>query len=77
VHPGYLVDDPEDFHTELVSELRDRENKLDVWLAEGAERFRRDGPLARALLRLAQHEDSRHRLLLAEVLGCAPPARTI
>jgi transcriptional regulator with XRE-family HTH domain len=69
VHPGYLVDDPEGFHTELVSQLRDRENKLDVWLAEGAERFRRDGPLARALLRLARHADSRKcLLLLAEIL---------
>jgi len=32
VHPGFLVDDPEGFHTELVSDLRTTEGRLDVWL---------------------------------------------
>ncbi len=32
VHPGFLVDDPEGYHTELVSDLRTTEGKLDVWL---------------------------------------------
>jgi transcriptional regulator with XRE-family HTH domain len=42
VHPGYLVDDPEGYHTELVSDIRVHEDQLDLWLIEGAERFRRD-----------------------------------
>src|SRR5512144_428206 len=42
VHPGYLVDDPEGYHTELQSNLGAYENKLDLWLVEGAERFRKD-----------------------------------
>ena len=42
VHPGYLVDDPDGYHTELQSPLRVAEDKLDLWLVSGAERFRRD-----------------------------------
>ena len=36
VHPGYLVNDPEGYHTELVSDLRASEDRLDTWLASGA-----------------------------------------
>src|SRR5438270_3491420 len=69
VHPGYLVDDPEGFQTELISDLRDQEDKLDLWLIQGAERFRRDAPLSEALLKLARHDDTRKCvLLLGEVL---------
>jgi transcriptional regulator with XRE-family HTH domain len=64
VHPGYLVDDPEGFQTELITDLQSQEDKLDLWLIQGAERFRRDAPLADAILRLARHEDSRRCLLL-------------
>ena len=42
VHPGYLVDDPEGFQTELISDVGALEDKLDLWLIEGAERFRGD-----------------------------------
>src|SRR6202142_2540499 len=42
VHPGYLVDDPEGFHTELISDVRGIEDQLDLWLIDGSERFRRD-----------------------------------
>ncbi len=67
VHPGYLVDDPEGYHPELISELRNvQEDKLDLWLVAGAERFRRDPELQSALLTLAQHEQSRECLLLLE-----------
>jgi transcriptional regulator with XRE-family HTH domain len=64
VHPGYLVDDPEGYHTELVSDARLTEDKLDLWLIEGAERFRRDVRVADALLRLARHDNSRKCVLL-------------
>jgi transcriptional regulator with XRE-family HTH domain len=64
VHPGHLVDDPEGFQTELISDLSEREDKLDLWLIQGAERFRRDPQLASALLKLARHADTRHCLLL-------------
>src|SRR5215831_8445614 len=42
VHPGYLVDDPEGFHNELISDVGVLEDKLDSWLVSGAERFGRD-----------------------------------
>ena len=68
VHPGYLVDDPEGYHAELMSDARGLEDKLDVWLVGGAERFRRDPELRRALLAVAKHEDSRACLLLLEAV---------
>jgi transcriptional regulator with XRE-family HTH domain len=69
VHPGYLVDDPEGFHTELTSHVRGREGRLDLWLAEGSERFRADAELSLALQEVAHHPDSRQcLLLLAEIL---------
>ena len=66
VHPGYLVDDPEGYHLELQSELREQEDKLDLWLVAGAEKFRRDAALKHALLTLARHDTSRECLLLLE-----------
>ena len=67
VHPGYLVDDPEGYHAELLSDARLHEDRLDSWLVGGAERFRRRDPeLCRALLGVAKHEDSRSCLLLLE-----------
>jgi transcriptional regulator with XRE-family HTH domain len=64
VHPGYLVDDPEGFQTELATDLRLEEDSLDLWLVNGAERFRRDALLADALLKLAGHDDTRGCILL-------------
>lgn len=72
VHPGYLVDDPEGYSPELQSELRHMEDKLDLWLISGAERFRRDPELKQALLTLAQHEHSRECLLLLEAIMDTP-----
>ena len=64
VHPGYLVDDPEGYHTELMSDVRTLEERLDLWLIAGAERFRRDPQVKRALLEVAKHADSRGCLVL-------------
>ena len=64
VHPGYLVSDPDGFHTELTSEVSALEDKLDLWLVQGAERFRKDPHVSQALLALAKHADSRRCLLL-------------
>jgi len=68
VHPGYLVDDPEGYHAELLSEARVLEDKFDLWLISGAERFRRDPQVAKALLALARHDDSRSCLLLLQAV---------
>lgn len=68
VHPGYLVDDPEGFQTELLSDLDAQEDKLDLWLIQGAERFRDDPAVSRALLNIAKHEDSRRCLTLMDAI---------
>ena len=72
MHPGYLVDDPEGYHAELLSDARTLEDKLDLWLIAGAERFRRDLQLRRALLTLARHEDTRSSILLLESILDTP-----
>ena len=59
VHPGYLVDDPEGYHTELTSDLRATEDRLDLWLINGAEQFAHDPELHHALLQVAKHGDTR------------------
>ena len=64
VHPGYLVDDPEGYQTELISEVGALEDKLDLWLVSGAERFARDVDVHHALLTVARHADSRMCLVL-------------
>lgn len=64
VHPGYLVNDPEGFQNELISDLGAIEDKLDLWLIGGAERFRRNPAVTHALLEIARHADSRRCLIL-------------
>jgi transcriptional regulator with XRE-family HTH domain len=64
VHPGFLVDDPEGYHTELVSDLRTLEGKLDVWLLQGSERFASDPQVSEALIKAARHKDTRRCFLL-------------
>jgi transcriptional regulator with XRE-family HTH domain len=69
VYPGFLVDDPEGYTPGLQSELRAIDAKIDSWLFAGAERFTADPELQRALLAIAEFEDSRRAiLLLAEIL---------
>jgi transcriptional regulator with XRE-family HTH domain len=68
VHPGYLVDDPEGYNAQLMADIHNLEDKLDLWLISGAERFRRDPELCQALLTLAQNQDSRRCLLLLEAV---------
>ena len=72
VHPGYLVEDPENFQAELrTTEVM--EDKLDLWLIAGADRFGKADPqLCRALLALAHHADSRRCLLLLESILKTP-----
>ncbi len=72
VHPGYLVEDPENFQAELRT-VEIMEDQLDLWLVAGAERFgRRDPQLCHALLALAHYKDSRGCLLLLESILKTP-----
>jgi transcriptional regulator with XRE-family HTH domain len=64
VHPGFLVDDPEGYHTELTSDLRTTEGQLDVWLLQGSERFVSDPEVSDVLIKAARERDTRRCLLL-------------
>jgi transcriptional regulator with XRE-family HTH domain len=64
VHPGFLVDDPEGYHTELTSDLRTVEGNLDVWLLQGSERFAGDPEISEVLIKAAREKDTRRALLL-------------
>src|ERR1700722_2265613 len=64
VHPGFLVDDPEGYHTELTSDLRTTEGQLDVWLLQGSEKFASDAEVSHALIKAAREKDTRRCLLL-------------
>ena len=70
MHPGFLVDDPEGYHTELVSDLRTTEGQLDVWLLQGSERFASDPEVSQVLIKVAREKDTRRcLLLLGEILN--------
>ncbi|MBZ5688006.1 MAG: helix-turn-helix domain-containing protein [Acidobacteriia bacterium] len=64
VHPGFLVDDPEGYHTELTSDLRTVEGQIDVWLLQGSERFAGDPEVSHVLIKAAREKDTRRALLL-------------
>jgi len=72
VYPGFLVADPEGYHSELASELRVREDRLDSWLLSGIEKFRADAQLCRALKTLVDETDSRRAILLLEQILRSP-----
>jgi transcriptional regulator with XRE-family HTH domain len=64
VHPGFLVDDPEGYHTELTSDLRTTEGQIDAWLLQGSERFAGDPEIGNVLIKAAREKDTRRCLLL-------------
>jgi len=64
VHPGFLVDDPEGYHTELTSDLRTTEGQIDVWLLQGSEKFAGDPEISEVLIKAAREKDTRRCLIL-------------
>ena len=64
VHPGFLVDDPEGYHTELTSDLRTTEGQIDVRLLQGSERFASDTEVSDVLMKCAREKNTRRCLLL-------------
>ncbi|HTS59987.1 MAG TPA: helix-turn-helix transcriptional regulator [Terriglobales bacterium] len=64
VHPGFLVDDPEGYHTDLVSDLRAAEGQLNVWFLQGSERFASDSEVSEVLIKLARQQHTRQSLIL-------------
>ena len=64
VHPGFLVDDPEGYHTDLLSDLRTTEGRLNVWFLQGSEQFAGDPEVSEVLIKLARQEHTRQSLIL-------------
>ena len=72
VHPGFLVDDPEGYQTELISGLPAPESALHLWLLEGSQRFRRDAETSAVLEKLAHRDDTKRCLALLGAILDAP-----
>jgi transcriptional regulator with XRE-family HTH domain len=65
VHPGYLVSDPPDYNTDLMTDMIEIEStadRLETWLTASAEEWRNDPAVSLFFKRLAQVEDPRHYL---------------
>ena len=79
VHPGYLVSDPPDFSTDLLStdlfpEIELPADRLPNWLASSASEWVDDPPIQGFLTRLASVENPREYLrLFAQMLDISLP----
>ena len=69
VHPGHLVDDLEDVAPLAPRQRHSIDDRLDLWLVDGSEKFADDRELSRALVAIARHDKSRDCLrLLASIV---------
>ncbi|HEY0752715.1 MAG TPA: hypothetical protein VGD98_01955 [Ktedonobacteraceae bacterium] len=79
VHPGYLVSDPPDFSTDLLSadlfpESELPEDRLSSWLASSASEWADDASMQAFLTRLASVENPREYLgVFAQMLDVSLP----
>nr|BBH95327.1 hypothetical protein KTA_35260 [Thermogemmatispora argillosa] len=70
VHPGYLVSDPPDFSTDLLTDVAEESDRLATWLEASAEEWRAEPEVAGFFTALAQTTDPRRYLaLLSELLA--------
>lgn len=72
IHPGYLVDDPDDYQRHVATPVPRSPDRLVEWLLDGAARFRHDPAVAPALERLAASADRRKALRLVQELLTIP-----
>ena len=68
IHPGFLVDEPDEFLEHLATPVGVASSPLGVWLRVGAARFRHDRLVAETLERLAAHPEPRIALRLFHAL---------
>jgi len=64
VHPGYLVSDPPDYSTDLLSDMESETDRLGTWLAASAEEWRTEPLISDFFERLASVENPRRYLAL-------------
>ena len=78
VHPGYLVSDPPDFSTDLLTdveqmaEMTDMGDRLITWLMTSAEEWSSEPALSSLFVRLAESEEPRRYLAALRNLMSLP-----
>lgn len=73
VHPGYLVSDPPDYSTDLLTDIVDDEdNRLNTWLQANAEEWHAEPALQELLQRLADSAEPRRYIDLLSRLMSLP-----
>ena len=68
VHPGYLVNDPPDYSTDLLTDMEEEGDRFVTWLYANATEWRSEPAIQNFFQRLAQTEESRQYLELFERL---------
>lgn len=64
VHPGYLVSDPPDFSTDLLTDMDQETDRLGTWLTASAEEWSAEPTLQDFLTRLGEVADPRQYIRL-------------
>jgi transcriptional regulator with XRE-family HTH domain len=73
VHPSYLISDPPDFSTDLLTEVEQDEDRLPTWLATSANEWRGEPALADLLQDLAKSSEPRRYLeLFSKLMSLSP-----
>ena len=68
VHPGYLVSDPPDYSTDLLTDMESEADRLSTWLAASAEEWRTEPEISDFFETLASVEEPRHYITLLKQL---------
>jgi transcriptional regulator with XRE-family HTH domain len=74
VHPGYLVSDPPDYSTDLLTDMENgAEDRLGTWLIASAEEWRSEPIVQNFFEQLASVEDPlRYLALLRQLMDLSP-----
>jgi len=72
VHPGYLVSDPPDYSTDLLTDMTSDEDRLTTWLTASAAEWRSEQDIQEFLQRLADSSEAHRYLSLFRKLAELP-----
>ncbi len=72
VHPGYLVNDPPDYSTDLITDMTSDEDRLMTWLTASAAEWRSEPTIQELLQRLADSPEAHRYLSLFRKLAEMP-----
>src|SRR5690348_12163319 len=72
VHPGYLVSDPPDYSTDLLTDMTSDEDRLTTWLTASSAEWRSEPDIQELLQRLADSPEAHRYLSLFRKLAELP-----